>query len=125
MTNAVMTKVKPKNAGAPTPKEELSDPLARAALSMVGVDPDAEEYWASAINDPSLSDKEREDLIEDLNEVGFEDPENPTIDELPLILSRLEIIEAYAPFAMDDNNARSFAEAYKDLSNMYLKLTSE
>jgi hypothetical protein len=104
-------------------KEIRQDPIARAALSLVGMDPAAEEYWAIAINDPTLSDKEREDLIEDLNEEGFDDPANPTLEELPLIVNRLQIIEHYAPFAMDENNARSFAEAYKDLANMFLRLT--
>ena len=99
--------------------------MARIALSMVGIDPTAEEYWASAINDSTLSDKEREDLIEDLNEVGFTDPQNPTAADIPLILSRLQIIEAYAPSAMDETNARSFAEAYKDLSNMLSRLTAQ
>lgn len=111
----------PKKSGKP-PRQ---DPFARVALAMVGADPAAEEYWALAINDPSLSDSEREDLIEDLNEEGFEDPKNPTVDELPLIVSRLEIIEEHAPFAMDDVNARSFAEAYKDLVNMYVRLTGQ
>ena len=103
----------------------LRDPLARVALSLVGADATAEEYWAAAINDPSLSAKEREDLIEDLNEVGFADPQNPTPEEIPLIVNRLQIIEQYAPFAKDDNNARSFAEAYKDLSNMLARLTAQ
>ena len=31
----------------------------------------------------------------------------------------------FAPSAMDDVNARSFAEAYKDLMNMYVHLTGE
>jgi hypothetical protein len=101
------------------------DPLARVALALVGMDAQAEQYWSLAINDPSLSDKEREDLIEDLNEEGFEDPKNPTVDELPLIVNRLQIIEEYAPFSMDDVNARSFAEAYKDLVNMYVRLTGQ
>jgi hypothetical protein len=108
-----------------TGKAPRQDPMARVALSLVGVDSGAEEYWAMAINDPSLSDGEREDLIEDLNEEGFEDPKNPTIDELPLILNRLQIIEDYAPSAMDEVNARSFAEAYKDLFNMYVRLTGQ
>jgi hypothetical protein len=101
------------------------DPMARVALSMVGIDPTAEDYWVAAINDPSLSDKEREDLIEDLNEAGFTDPQNPTAADIPLILNRLQLIEAYAPSAMDDTNARSFAEAYKDLSNMLARLTAQ
>jgi hypothetical protein len=89
----------------------------------VGLSPEAEEYWVAAINNPDLSDHEREDLIEDLNEEGFEDPKNLTIDDLPLILNRIEIIETYAPMAMDDVNAAAFQEAYKDLLNMFAKVT--
>jgi hypothetical protein len=108
-----------KKSGKP-PRQDL---LARVALASVGIDPVAEEYWVMAINDPSLGEHEREDLIEDLNEEGFADPKNPTIEELPIIINRLQIIEDYAPFAMDDVNARSFAEAYKDLLNTYVRLT--
>jgi hypothetical protein len=110
----------PKKSAKP-PRQDL---LARVALVSVGLDPVAEQYWLMAINDPALGEHEREDLIEDLNEEGFEDPKNPTIEELPIIINRLQIIEEYAPFAMDEVNARSFAEAYKDLVNMYTRLTS-
>ena len=34
-------------------------------------DEGAEAYWYEAINDPSLSAHERQDLIEDLNEEGI------------------------------------------------------
>src|SRR5262249_55187150 len=35
-----------KGAKSPkTPKEPVKDPLARVALSLVGTDPEAEEYW--------------------------------------------------------------------------------
>ena len=103
------------------PKEPLKDPLARVALSMVGFDADAEDYWLMAINDPNITGEEKEDLIEDLNEEGFDDPRNITPDDIPLILSRIDIIETHAPFAMDELNARAFAEAYKDLWNMFAK----
>src|SRR6516162_7381393 len=63
---------------APPPgPRQLADPDARVALAFVGVDPDAEAYWEEAIFDPGLPDKERDDLMEDLNEVGFADPKNP------------------------------------------------
>ena len=68
-------------------------PEARFALSYVGADEVAEEIWSAAINDPSLPPNERKDLIEDLNEDGFADPHHVTIDDLPLILSRLALIE--------------------------------
>ena len=95
--------------------------VARQALAFVGADPEAESVWLDAINDPERSAHERSDLIEDLNEEGFADPRNPTIDDLPLIQNRLALIEALAEDAMDDTNAAAFAEAYKDLVNMYAK----
>jgi hypothetical protein len=101
-------------------QRELGDPVARIALSLVGQDPDAEAYWVDAINDPSLSAHERSDLIEDLNEEGFEDPHHPTFDDLPIIVSRLELIEELAPDAMDEVNSDAFAEAWKDLAKMAL-----
>jgi hypothetical protein len=104
---------------------ELQAPEARVALMFVGEDEEAEAVWNDAINDPSLSPQERKDLIEDLNEEGFPDPKNLTEDDLPLILSRLALIEELAPEAMDDTNAAAFAEAYKDLSNMLERLNRE
>lgn len=106
-------------------KAPRQDPVAREALALVGLDVAAEEYWASAINDPTLSEQEREDLIEDLNEEGFADPKNPRPDEIPLIMNRLQLIEEYAPYAMDTVNARSFAEAYKDLANMLARASGQ
>lgn len=56
-----------------------------------------------------------EDLNEDLNEDGWSDPRHPTAQDLPLILSRLRLIEQLAPTALDDVNRDAFAEAHKDL----------
>lgn len=110
-------------AAAPIPgggpaKEPLQDPLARDALAFVGADPVAEAYWYSAINDPNLPAHERQDLIEDLNEDGLSDPRHPAPEDLPLILSRLRLIEETGPDAMDEVNAAAFQEAYKDLVNL-------
>ncbi len=99
-------------------KEPIQDPTARQALGFVGVDPEAEQYWVSAINDPSLPPDERKDLIEDLNEDGLSDPKQPGPQDVPLIVNRLRLIEALAPLAMDQVNADAFAEAYKDLKNL-------
>lgn len=99
-------------------KAPLKDPLARAALAYVGADREAEAYWYEAINDPTLPPHEREDLIEDLNEDGLPDPKHPTEEDLPLIVSRLLLIEWLAPEAMDQVNADAFREAYKDLVNL-------
>jgi hypothetical protein len=106
------------SAPAPNAQEPIRDPVARVALYFVGLDPAAEEYWLDAINDPSLSAHEREDLIEDLNEEGLPDPKNPSEDDLPLIVRRLQLIEAVGEDAMDEANAAAFREAYKDLVNL-------
>jgi len=103
------------------PKQEkppIQDPDARAALSLVGADPEAEQYWMAAINDPTLPAEERKDLIEDLNEDGLSDPKHPGPQDVPLIVSRIQLIEELAPNSMDPVNANAFAEAYKDLNNM-------
>lgn len=99
-------------------KEEIQDPTAREALAFVGVSPYAEAYWYGAINDPTLSAHERQDLIEDLNEDGISDPEHPTTNDLPLILSRIELLLQIGGNPMDQVNADAFHEAYKDLTNM-------
>lgn len=109
--------------GTGNPKPLLQDPLARVALTLVGADPQAEAYWAEAINDPSLSAHERQDLIEDLNEDGLSDPDHPQMEDLPLIINRLQIIDALGPYAMDEVNADAFDEARKDLVNMFQQLT--
>jgi hypothetical protein len=113
----------PKDPAKPK-KEPKEKPLEREALAFVGADPLAEAIWLGAINSPDVSAHDRSDLIEDLNEDGFADPKNLTRDDLPLIVNRLELIEREAPYAMDDVNAAAFAEAYKDLVNMYAKVTA-
>ena len=62
-------------------------------MSYVGEDPEANTYWAMAINNPHLPDEERKDLIEDLNEDGLSDPKHPGPEDLPLILNRIQIFE--------------------------------
>jgi hypothetical protein len=106
---------------APKPPPTPEQVIARQALALVGADSAAEAVWLDAINDPSRSAHERSDLIEDLNEDGFPDPHHVTGDDLPLIARRLMLIEQLAPTAMDQTNADAFAEAYKDLVNMYAK----
>ena len=97
----------------------VQDPFARIALSSVGADPDAEAYWAQAINDPNLPAEERKDLIEDLNEDGLSDPHHPGPQDMQLIARRIRLIEELAPLAADKVNADAFNEAYKDLVNLY------
>jgi hypothetical protein len=102
---------------AKKPKPPLQDPTARVAMSFVGADLHAEAYWLEAIFDSSLPEKEREDLMEDLNEDGLSDHKHPGPDDLPLIMNRLAIIEAVAPHA-DEFMLPHLWEAYKDLINL-------
>lgn len=113
---------KPKPAPRPSKKIVL-DPAARSALKLVGTDPAAEQYWLGAINNPLLPPEERKDLIEDLNEDGLSNPRNPDVIDLPLIVTRIHLLEQLLPDAMDQSNADAMREAHKDLTNMYAKLT--
>lgn len=97
---------------------KVQDPLARLALSSVGADADANAYWIGAINDPTLPAEERKDLIEDLNEDGLSNPDNPGPQDMPLIAARIQLIESLAPYAMDQVDANAFAEAEKDLAGL-------
>lgn len=103
---------------APAAGPEIQDPLARVALSLVGVDPAAEAYWVEAIFDPGLSDQEREDLMEDLNETGLSNPKRPAPEDFPLIANRIRIIEEVAPYA-DRFMLNHLGEAYNDLVVLY------
>lgn len=94
------------------------EPLARLALSYVGADPVANEFYQKAINDFSLTKNHRSNLIEDLNQDGFADTKNLTARDLPLIQNRITLIERLAPDNTDPVNAAAFKEAYKDLLKM-------
>jgi hypothetical protein len=103
----------------------VSKDEARVALSSVGADAGAETVWWLAINDLSLDPEVRRDLIEDLNEDGFSDPKHPGKEDLPLIESRIMLIEELSREPMDDVNGDAFAEAYKDLLNMQGRLEGQ
>jgi hypothetical protein len=88
----------------------VEDPLAREALALVGVNPEAEKYWVEAIHDERLPKSERQDLIDDLNEKGLPDPKHPTPEDLSIIKSRLDALDALAPTLpseLDYREARS------------------
>lgn len=100
---------------------QAKEQRARAALGMIGYDPDADGVWIRLINDPSLSANARSNLIEDLNEDGLS-YRNLTLDDLPVIEYRLELIDDLLPHAMDEVNEDAFKEARKDLRNMVDRL---
>jgi hypothetical protein len=104
---------------------DQKEPLARMALAYTGADAQADHLFQTAINDPNMSADARKNLIEDLNQDGFPDRRNLTLNDLPLIQNRMRMIEQLAPNAMDQVNSRAFQEAYKDLGNMYNHLTTQ
>ena len=121
-TTNIPTTARPQNVATQTaPPANANGPVqdltARQALSLVGADPDAEQYWTAAIFDPTLPDSEREDLMEDLNEDGLSDPQHPGPQDLPLIVNRIRIIEEITPYA-DEFMLEHLWEADKDLRNM-------
>jgi hypothetical protein len=101
------------------------EPLDRLALRYVPGDPQATALWKKAIEDPATPKHQRQDLIEDLNDHGFPDPKHLTQRDLPLVESRLALIEQLAPATTDPVNAAAFQEAYKDLQNMKRYLEGE
>jgi hypothetical protein len=94
------------------------EPLARVALNFVGLDAKANEFYNKAINDMNLPKDDRRQLIEDLNQDGFMDRKNLSARDLPLIDTRIAIVEQLAPSATDPVNLAAFKEAYKDLQKM-------
>jgi hypothetical protein len=98
------------------------EPLARLALTFVGADQQANQFYERAINDPVMNPSHRKNLIEDLNEDGL-NFRNLTQQDLPLIKNRLSLIDQLAPGAMDKVNAAAFQEAKKDLINMVIRLS--
>jgi hypothetical protein len=100
---------------------QVKEQRGRVALAMIGHDLDAEDVWIQTINDPSVSANARSNLIEDLNEDGLS-YRNLTLDDLPVIEYRLELIEDLLPYAMDEVNEDAFKEARKDLENMVDRL---
>jgi hypothetical protein len=112
--SGVKTQVVAQVKKTPT-KKLVQDPISRDALKLVGMDAEAELYWFAAIHDETLPKSERQDLIDDLNEEGLPDPKHPTPDDLPLLLSRLEILEELVPTLGGD---LEWQESYNDLVNL-------
>jgi hypothetical protein len=100
---------------APRAPRPPPDRQARAALALIGYDPEAEQYWLAAINNPDLPANERKNLIEDLADAGLSSTRNPTPDDIQVMAYRLQLIEQLAQNPMDATNAKALTEAQKDL----------
>ena len=94
------------------------EPFARVALNYTGIYPQADQLWRNTVTDMSVPEEHRKNLIEDLNEVGFNDPQHITPSDLPLIEKRLNILEDLAKNTSDPANLAAIKEAYKDLAGM-------
>lgn len=117
-SNPVIAATPSPNQTPRTPDSPARSAQAREALHLVGADSHADELWLATINDPRVSAKERQDLIEDLNEAGLVDPKHPTEEDLPLIVARILLIESISESPLDQTNANAFLEVYKDLLNL-------
>lgn len=84
------------------------------ALAFAGADANANNLSIEAINDPALTLNHRSNLVENLDEDGVANARNLRADDLPLIDSRIELIEQLAPRAMGEVNLAAFKEACKD-----------
>lgn len=92
--------------------------LGRFALNFAGANPQADALWSTAVLDPAVPLRNRDDLIEDLAEDGFENRRNPTERDLAIAKNRLALIEKYRSSADHERIAGAFAEAQRDLQRI-------
>jgi hypothetical protein len=102
---------------------QKKEPFARVALNYVGADATANAFYVKAINDFGLSNDQRKNLIEDLNQDGFANRKNLSENDLPLINNRMALIEQLVPATTDQVNLKAMKEAYKDLVKMRERIT--
>jgi hypothetical protein len=100
------------------------EPLARAVLAYVGANAHAEDVYRRALSDPAMSDSQRQNLIEDLNQAGFSEVKKSPAAILALIERRLAVIERLAPQFGDRTAVAAFVEARKDLLNMRARVAA-
>lgn len=108
---------------SPNPVQQAA--LARESLTMVGVSAEANEYWFAAVNNPEVPTIQRQVLIAALSEVGFEDPNNPTEEELPLIMSRITLLQRLAQNPLDQASATAIQATSAALVDMAAQVTGE
>ena len=94
------------------------EPLARFALNYAGANSQATDLWLAAIMDTKLPVDHRRELIEDLNDTGFENLKNLSPRDLDLITNRLDLISRHRSNADHRAITWAFNEAGKDLKNV-------
>ncbi|GAA5126237.1 hypothetical protein JIN84_15250 [Luteolibacter yonseiensis] len=103
------------------------EPLARVALSYVGVDATALDLFHTALLDPALLPDQKRNLVEDLNEDGLSNRRAPTAEDLQIITKRYELTQAYLRQDYVQNDGvlnEAFREADKDLRKMLERAAS-
>ncbi len=100
---------------------QQKEPLARLALNFAGADAQADALYKIAIKDPSLTPDSRRELIEDLNQDGFDNLKNFSERDVQLIKNRLTLINNYRQDTDPKIITDAFNEAKKDLENMLAK----
>jgi hypothetical protein len=101
----------------PADKEEL----AKIGLYYAGVNPQANAFLATAVNDQSLPLDVRSGLVKDLGQDGFNE-KNPGAADLPIIQARLGLIDASTAAGIDPTLQAAFLEAQKDLLKAQAKI---
>jgi len=97
------------------------EPLARLALNFAGADDQADALYKMAIKDTNLTDKSRRELIEDLNQDGFDNLKNLSQRDLQLVQNRLALINQSRNETDPKIITDAFNEAEKDLKEMLAK----
>ncbi len=99
--------------------------LGRFALNFAGLNAQADNLWQKAIFDKVISVKDRNELIEDLNQDGFESTRNPTQRDLLLIRNRLALIARYRGQTDEPGITAGFDEVQRDLQRMLERSTQK
>jgi hypothetical protein len=121
---AASTVVENPNPDREAVESRANELLARLAVDSVGLDPDADQYWLAGINDPRVAAEDRQELIEALSQAGFADARQTTAEDLPLIATRIALLEEVSPTAIDQVNASAFQDVYHQLLEMFASLTA-
>ncbi|MCX8155869.1 MAG: hypothetical protein N3J91_05370 [Verrucomicrobiae bacterium] len=72
---------------------KLREELSRLAAEYVGRNEQANQMWYQSALSSDLPDKTRDRLIRDLEKKGFQDPKNPTPQDVQLAQARLQLLE--------------------------------
>ncbi len=100
---------------------QQKEPLARLALNFAGTDEQANALYKLAINDQNLKPDSRRELIEDLNQDGFDNLKSLSDRDVQLVKSRLDLIGKYRQPNDPKMISDAFNEAEKDLKDMLAK----